>query len=75
MLSGLTEGATEQAGAIEEITAQVENVTKMTNDNAEETLKAAESIETIADEAMQGQEEVYRLIPLWRSRLPQTTRR
>ena len=58
----LAEGATEQAGAIEEITAQVENVTKMTNDNAEETLKAAESIETIADEAMQGQEEVYRLI-------------
>ena len=58
----LAEGATEQAGAIEEITAQVENVTNMTNDNAEETLKAAESIETIADEAMQGQEEVYRLI-------------
>ena len=58
----LAEGATEQAGAIEEITAQVENVTNMTNENAEETLKAAESIETIADEAMQGQEEVYRLI-------------
>ncbi len=34
----------------------------MTNDSAEETLKAAESIETIADEAMQGQEEVYKLI-------------
>ena len=58
----LAEGATEQAGAIEEITAQVENVTNMTNENAKETLKAAESIETIADEAMQGQEEVYRLI-------------
>ncbi|MBD5457269.1 MAG: HAMP domain-containing protein [Lachnospiraceae bacterium] len=58
----LAEGATEQAGAIEELTAQVENVTNMTKDNAEETLKAAQSIETIADEAMQGQEEVYRLI-------------
>ena len=58
----LAEGATEQAGAIEELTAQVENVTSMTNDNAEETLKAAESIEAIADEAMQGQEEVYRLV-------------
>ena len=33
----------------------------MTNDSAEETLKAAKSIETIADEAMQGQEEVYKL--------------
>ena len=58
----LAEGATEQAGAIEELTTQVENVTNMTKDNAEETLKAAQSIETIADEAMQGQEEVYRLI-------------
>ncbi|MBD5502820.1 MAG: HAMP domain-containing protein [Lachnospiraceae bacterium] len=58
----LAEGATEQAGAIEELTAQVENVASMTNDNAEETLKAAESIEAIADEAMQGQEEVYRLV-------------
>ena len=58
----LAEGATEQAGAIEELTAQVENVTNMTNDNAEETWKAAQSIEAIADEAMQGQEEIYRLI-------------
>ena len=51
----LAEGATEQAGVIE-------NVSNMTNDNAEETQKAAESIETIADEAMQGQEEIYKLI-------------
>ena len=58
----LAEGATEQAGVIEELTAQVENVTNMTKNNAEETLRAAQSIETIADEAMQGQEEVYRLI-------------
>ncbi|MDE7284025.1 MAG: MCP four helix bundle domain-containing protein [Lachnospiraceae bacterium] len=58
----LAEGATEQAGAIEELTAQVENVTNMTKDSAAETQKAAESIEMIADEAMQGQEEVYRLI-------------
>ncbi len=58
----LAEGATEQAGVIEELTAQVENVTNMTNDNAKETLKSAESIETIADEAMQGQEEIYKLI-------------
>ena len=58
----LAEGATEQAGVIEELTAQAENVTNMTKDNAEETLRAAQSIEAIADEAMQGQEEVYHLI-------------
>lgn len=58
----LAEGATDQAGAIEELTATIESVTNMAKDNAVETQKAAQNAGKIADEALQGKEEVSHLI-------------
>lgn len=58
----LATGATDQAGAIEELTATIESVTNMAKDNAAETQKAAQNAGMIADEALQGKEEVNHLI-------------
>lgn len=58
----LAEGATEQAGAIEELTATIENVNEMAKESAQVAKSAAENTLVAADDAEKGQERMHELV-------------
>lgn len=58
----LAEGATDQAGAVEELTATIENVTNIAAESADGATAAAANMATAAKQAEQSGEEVQELI-------------
>ena len=58
----LAEGATDQAGAVEELTATIENVTNIASESAEGAVQAATQVAAAAKEAEQSREEMTELI-------------
>ena len=57
----LAEGATEQAGAIEELTATVETVSQISAESADGAVHAAETAKTAAENAAKNREEINEL--------------
>lgn len=58
----LAEGATEQAGAIEELTATIENVNEMAKESAQVAKSAAENTLVATNDAEKGQERMHELV-------------
>lgn len=58
----LAAGATDQAGAIEQLTATVENITNIAAESAKSQEEAAENVNAVAKEAAKGKEEISRLL-------------
>ena len=58
----LAAGATDQAGAIDQLTATVESVTNMATESAKNQEEAAQNVSAVAREAAKGKEEIIRLL-------------
>lgn len=58
----LAEGATDQASAIEQLNATVENVTNMAMESAESQENAAKNVSKVTREAEKGKDEIGRLL-------------